>query len=71
MINEKKEVKTPQKLGKILVHYKIITPEQLEEVLKIQKVLKKIGIFKKIGNKAEVFYGNKRIISYGQRERCF
>ena len=32
-----KEKKHSQKLGEILVHYKIITPEQLEEGLKIQK----------------------------------
>jgi len=37
MKEEQKEKKHPQKLGEILVHYKIITPEQLEEGLKIQK----------------------------------
>jgi len=31
------EKKLPKKLGEILIHYKIITPEQLEEGLKIQK----------------------------------
>ena len=41
MKEEKKQAKTPQKLGGILMHYKIITPEQLEEVLKIQKSTKK------------------------------
>jgi len=37
MKEEQEEKKHPQKLGQILVHYKIITPEQLEEGLKIQK----------------------------------
>ena len=37
MKEEQEEKKHPQKLGKILVHYKIITPEQLEEGLEIQK----------------------------------
>ena len=37
MKEEQEEKKHPQKLGEILVHYKIITPEQLEEGLKIQK----------------------------------
>jgi len=37
MKEEQEEKKYPQKLGKILVHYKIITPEQLEEGLEIQK----------------------------------
>lgn len=44
MINDKKEIKNPQKLGEILVYYKIITPEQLEEALKLQKnTEKRIG----------------------------
>jgi hypothetical protein len=44
MKENKKEIKNPQKLGEILVHYKIITPEQLEEALKIQKnTEKRIG----------------------------
>jgi len=37
MKENKREIKNPQKLGEILVHYKIITPKQLEEALKIQK----------------------------------
>ena len=37
MKEEQEEKKHPQKLGEILVYYKIITPEQLEEGLKIQK----------------------------------
>ncbi len=37
MKEEQEEKKDLQKLGEILVHYKIITPEQLEEGLKIQK----------------------------------
>ena len=37
MKEEQAEKKRLQKLGEILVHYKIITPEQLEEGLKIQK----------------------------------
>jgi len=37
MKEEQEKRKHPQKLGEILVHYKIITPEQLEEGLKIQK----------------------------------
>ena len=37
MKEEQEEKKHPQKLGEILVHYKIITPEQLKEGLKIQK----------------------------------
>ncbi len=37
MKEEQDKRKHPQKLGEILVHYKIITPEQLEEGLKIQK----------------------------------
>ena len=37
MKEKQEEKKHPQKLGEILIHYKIITPEQLEEGLKIQK----------------------------------
>jgi len=37
MKEEQDKKKHSQKLGEILVHYKIITPEQLEEGLKIQK----------------------------------
>lgn len=37
MKEEQEEKKHLQKLGEILVHYKIITPEQLEEGLEIQK----------------------------------
>ena len=37
MKEEQEEKKDLQKLGEILIHYKIITPEQLEEGLKIQK----------------------------------
>ena len=37
MKEEQEEKKHSQKLGEILVQYKIITPEQLEEGLKIQK----------------------------------
>ncbi len=37
MKEEQEEKKHPQKLGEILIHYKVITPEQLKEVLKIQK----------------------------------
>jgi len=37
MKEEQKEKKHSKKLGEILVHYKIVTPEQLEEGLKIQK----------------------------------
>lgn len=36
MKDEQEVGKYPQKLGQILIHYKIITPEQLEEGLKIQ-----------------------------------
>ncbi len=44
MKEKKEEKKYPQKLGEILIHYKIITPEQLEEGLKIQKdTEKRIG----------------------------
>jgi len=37
MKEKQEEKEDPQKLGEILIHYKKITPEQLEEVLKIQK----------------------------------
>ena len=37
MKEEQEEKKGHEKLGEMLVHYKIITPEQLEEGLKIQK----------------------------------
>jgi len=37
MKEKQEEKEDPQKLGEILIHYKIITPEQLEEGLKIQK----------------------------------
>jgi hypothetical protein len=37
MKEEQEEEKHPQKLGEILIHYKVITPEQLKEGLKIQK----------------------------------
>jgi len=37
MKEEQEEKKDLQKLGEILIHSKIITPEQLEEGLKIQK----------------------------------
>ena len=37
MKEEQEKKKHSQKLGEILVHYKIITPEQLEEGLKIKK----------------------------------
>jgi len=37
MIEEQEEKKDYEKLGEILIRYKIITPEQLEEGLKIQK----------------------------------
>lgn len=44
MKENKREIKNPQKLGEILMHYKIITPEQLGEVLKVQKnTEKRIG----------------------------
>ena len=36
MKDEQEVGKYPQKLGQILIHYKIITPEQLEEGLKIK-----------------------------------
>ena len=44
-LKEEQEVKKhPQKLGEMLIYYKIITPEQLEEGLKIQKNMgKRIG----------------------------
>ena len=41
MKEEQEEKKHPQKLGEILIHYKIITPEQLEEGLKIKKTKEK------------------------------
>ena len=37
MKEKQEEKKRPQKLGEILIHYKIITLKQLEEGLKIQK----------------------------------
>jgi len=37
MKEEQEEKKHSQKLGETLIHYKIITPEQLKEGLKIQK----------------------------------
>ena len=37
MKEKQEEKKHPEKLGEILINYKIITPEQLEEGLKIQK----------------------------------
>ena len=41
-LKEEQEVKKhPQKLGEMLIYYKIITPEQLEEGLKIQKNMEK------------------------------
>jgi len=44
MKEEQEEKKHPKKLGEMLVHYKIITPEQLAEGLKIQKDrVKRIG----------------------------
>jgi predicted transcriptional regulator len=44
MKEEQEEKKHPKKLGEMLIHYKIITPEQLEEGLKIQKSTgKRIG----------------------------
>lgn len=41
MKEEQEEKKHPQKLGEMLIHYKIITPEQLKDGLKIQKNLEK------------------------------
>jgi hypothetical protein len=41
MKEEQEEKKHPQKLGEMLIHYKIITPEQLKEGLKIQKNMEK------------------------------
>jgi len=41
MKEEQEEKKHPQKLGEMLIYYKIITPEQLEEGLKIQKNMEK------------------------------
>jgi len=41
-LKEEQEVKkNPQKLGEMLIYYKIITPEQLGEGLKIQKNMEK------------------------------
>ena len=41
MKEEQEEKKQFQKLGEMLIHYKIITPEQLEDGLKIQKNMEK------------------------------
>ena len=41
MKKDKNQIKNPKKLGEILVYYKIITPEQLEEALKLQKSTEK------------------------------
>jgi len=41
MKEEQEEKKHPQKLGEMLIYYKIITPEQLEEGLKIKKNMEK------------------------------
>jgi len=41
MKEEQEEKKHPQKLGEMLIYYKIINPEQLEEGLKIQKNMEK------------------------------
>jgi len=41
MKEKQEEKKHPQKLGEMLTQYKIITPEQLEEGLKIQKNMEK------------------------------
>ncbi|HBY56368.1 MAG TPA: hypothetical protein DEG96_00645 [Candidatus Atribacteria bacterium] len=44
MNQDKKKIKNPKKLGEILVYYKIITKQQLEEALDIQKnTIKRIG----------------------------
>jgi hypothetical protein len=44
MKEEQEEKKQPKKLGEMLIHHKIITLEQLEEALKIQKnTEKRIG----------------------------
>ncbi|MEA2087941.1 MAG: hypothetical protein U9O91_07570 [Candidatus Caldatribacteriota bacterium] len=44
MKEEQEEKKHPKKLGEMLIYYKIITPQQLEEGLKIQKnTEKRIG----------------------------
>jgi len=44
MMEEQEEKKHPKKLGQILIYYKIITPEQLTEGLKIQlNTEKRIG----------------------------
>jgi len=41
---DKKKIKNPKKLGEILVYYKIITTQQLEEALDIQRnTRKRIG----------------------------
>ena len=37
MTDNEEKVKNPKKLGEILVHYKIITPQQLKKALDIQK----------------------------------
>lgn len=41
MKNKREDLKTNSKLGEILIHYKIITPQQLKEVLNIQKMTEK------------------------------
>jgi hypothetical protein len=41
MKEEQEEKKHSQKLGEMLIYYKIITPEQLEEGLKIKKNMEK------------------------------
>jgi hypothetical protein len=41
MKEEQEEKKCPKKLGEMLIYYKIITPEQLVEGLKIQKNMEK------------------------------
>jgi len=41
MKEEQEEKKHPQKLGEMLIYYKIITPEQLEEGLEIKKNMEK------------------------------
>lgn len=44
MNQDKKKIKNPKKLGEILVYYKIITTQQLEEALDIQRnTRKRIG----------------------------
>ena len=37
MTDREEKVKNPKKLGEILVHYKIITPQQLKKALDLQK----------------------------------